>query len=182
MRSPSPPSSRWPGGVEGYEFQRLHGMGEALYEAVTERQRGHRLPHLRAGRRPSRPARLSRPPASRERRQFLLRRGRRRPIGAGRRRCSSARRRRSPMAPMRAIAACPCRGTFTRRRAATPPASNSAQRARPRSALLAGIAAAGEAPIAAEPLTAVAAGGAARDSRQPGRRKVHCRQRRRDGC
>ena len=35
---------------------------------------GVRLPHLCAGRRPSRAARLSRPPASRERREFLLRR------------------------------------------------------------------------------------------------------------
>jgi len=28
------------GGIEGYEFQRLHGMGEALYAALAERERG----------------------------------------------------------------------------------------------------------------------------------------------
>ena len=48
---------------------------------------GARLPHLCAGRRPPRPARLSRPPPSRKRRQLLLRR-RSRPIPTCRsRRC-----------------------------------------------------------------------------------------------
>ena len=79
------------GDPTGFEFQRLHGMGEALYEAVT-RDDGRSLPHLRAGRRPPRAARLSRPPAPGERRQLVLRRGRRRPLRAGRRACSSARR------------------------------------------------------------------------------------------
>ena len=47
------------GGVEGYEFQRLHGMGEELYDGAARRDAGRRLPDLRAGRRASRPARLS---------------------------------------------------------------------------------------------------------------------------
>ena len=66
------------GGVEGFEFQRLHGMGEALYEALARRTAGCRLPRLRAGRRPSRSPRLSGAAASGERRQFLVRFGRRR--------------------------------------------------------------------------------------------------------
>ena len=40
------------GGVEGYEFQRLHGMGEVLYDAAARRHARGRLPRLRAGRRP----------------------------------------------------------------------------------------------------------------------------------
>ena len=47
-----------------------HGRG-ALRESGP--RAGLPYPHLRAGRRPSRPARLSRPPAARERRQFQLR-------------------------------------------------------------------------------------------------------------
>ena len=45
-----------------FEFQKLHGMGDALYDALVP-ETGHRVPRLRAGRRPSRPARLSRAPA-----------------------------------------------------------------------------------------------------------------------
>ena len=73
------------GDSDGFEFQRLHGMGEALYEAVRETE-GVALPHLCTGRRPPRAAGLSRPPAARERRQLVLRRHRRRP-----RRCRSTR-------------------------------------------------------------------------------------------
>ncbi len=36
-------------GVAGYEFQRLYGMGEALYTALICRIPRRRLPHLRAG-------------------------------------------------------------------------------------------------------------------------------------
>ena len=80
------------GGVEGYEFQRLHGMGEALYEALLARRARRRLPRLRAGRRPSRPARLSGAAAAGERREFLVRVGRGRSVGAGRRRSCGVRR------------------------------------------------------------------------------------------
>ena len=72
------------GGVEGYEFQRLHGMGEALYEALLAEHPGRRLPRLCAGRRPSRPARLSGAAAAGERRQLLVRVGRGRSDGADR--------------------------------------------------------------------------------------------------
>ena len=57
---------------DSFEFQRLHGMGEALHETVRK-ARGHALPHLCAGRRAFRPARLSGAPAARERRQLVLR-------------------------------------------------------------------------------------------------------------
>ena len=63
------------GGVDGYEFQRLHGMGEALYHGVARRIAGAGLPRLCAGRQLSRSARLSGAPAVGERRQFLLRLG-----------------------------------------------------------------------------------------------------------
>ena len=61
------------GGVEGYEFQRLYGMGEALYEALLRDEPRRGLPRLCAGRRPPRPARLSGAAAAGERRQLLLR-------------------------------------------------------------------------------------------------------------
>ena len=35
------------GGVEGYEFQRLHGMGEALYEALLAESRARRAASMR---------------------------------------------------------------------------------------------------------------------------------------
>ena len=63
------------GGVEGYEFQRLHGMGEVLYEALLDEAPGASLPGLCAGRQPSRSARLSGAAAPGERRQFLVRGG-----------------------------------------------------------------------------------------------------------
>ena len=34
-RTPSRPSSRWPASARDYEFQRLHGMGEALYDEIV---------------------------------------------------------------------------------------------------------------------------------------------------
>ena len=67
------PSSSGRAASSGFEFQRLHGMGEALYAALMRGAPGDGLPHLCAGRRPSRPPRLSGAPAAGERRQFLLR-------------------------------------------------------------------------------------------------------------
>ena len=62
-----------------FEFQRLHGMGEALYdEVVGERKLNAALPHLRAGRRARGPARLPGAPPAGERRQHLLRQPHRR--------------------------------------------------------------------------------------------------------
>ena len=80
-------SSSAPAGRRGYEFQRLHGMGEALYGRLIEDRARRRLPHLRAGRRPPRPPRLPRAAPPGERRQLLLRLGRRRPGRAGRGAC-----------------------------------------------------------------------------------------------
>ena len=120
-------SSRTAGGVEGYEFQRLHGMGEALYEALLARDARRRLPHLCAGRRPSRSARLSGAPAAGERRQLVLR------VGRGRsatcrspRSCSAPQqpdRRRASRAPSAHSAAA---RSLWRRRAAIRAASSSA--------------------------------------------------------
>ena len=103
------------GGVEGYEFQRLHGMGEALYELLLERARRRRLPRLCAGRRPSRPARLSGAAAAGERRELLVRVGRGRSVGADRRPSSSARSIGSPTRATRAIRTSRCRATSMRR-------------------------------------------------------------------
>ena len=63
-------------GKTPFEFQRLHGMGEGLYEEARQAREGDRRPadagaDLRAGRQPQGAARLSRPPPARERRQFL---------------------------------------------------------------------------------------------------------------
>ena len=58
----------------GFEFQRLHGMGEALYEGLAQpRCAGDPLPGLRPGRQPSGPAALPGPAPARERRQHLVR-------------------------------------------------------------------------------------------------------------
>ncbi len=81
------------GGVTGYEFQRLYGMGDALYEALLREHARRGLPGLCAGRRAPRPPRLSRAAAPRERRQLVVRLCRRRSQGAGGARSSSARRR-----------------------------------------------------------------------------------------
>ena len=59
-------------GDRNFEFQRLHGMGEALYAQVHERE-GFRLPHLRAGRQPQGASRLSGAAAPGERRELVLR-------------------------------------------------------------------------------------------------------------
>ena len=72
------------GGVEGYEFQRLHGMGEVLYELLLADHPDGRLPGLRAGRRPPRSARLSGAAAAGERRELVVRVGRGRSVGADR--------------------------------------------------------------------------------------------------
>ena len=83
-RSRSPPST-WRRATRAFEFQRLHGMGEALYEEVVgEGKLGRALPHLRAGRPARGPRRLPGAPPARERRQHLLRQPPGRRGGAGR--------------------------------------------------------------------------------------------------
>ena len=72
--TPSARSRRWRAATP-FEFQRLHGMGEELYEELGEAGARHRRAadpgaHLRAGRQPQGIARLSRPPPARKRRQF----------------------------------------------------------------------------------------------------------------
>ena len=82
-------------GAGAYEFQRLHGMGEALYEEVVGSGKlGAHLPHLCAGRPARGPGRLSRAPPARERRQHLLRQPPGRRGGAHRRDHPRSRRRR----------------------------------------------------------------------------------------
>ena len=77
LRSPCLPASGT------YEFQRLYGMGEALHrEVVRPEALGQAMPHLCAGRRAPRPARLSRATALGERRQHLVRESARRRRGA----------------------------------------------------------------------------------------------------
>ena len=98
----------WAGESRDFEFQRLHGMGEGLYESAGPRA-GLSDPHLRAGRRPSRPPRLSRPPPARERRQFELRPPARRREPERRRSASPIRSRRSPPSAAPAIRRSRCR-------------------------------------------------------------------------
>ena len=92
-----------------FEFQRLHGMGEALYEHVVAADAtGYRLPRLCAGRQPRGPAALSGAPPAGERRQHLLRQPPRRREAAGRgdrrrsRRaaCAACRRKPHPRIPL----------------------------------------------------------------------------------
>ena len=71
-------------GTGGFEFQRLHGMGEALYESLLGRPARFDLPRLRAGRRLFRFACLSRAASAGERRQFVVRLRCGRPRGADR--------------------------------------------------------------------------------------------------
>ena len=66
------------GGEAGFEFQRLHGMGEALYAQLREDRPNLRLSDLCAGRQSPRSAGLSGAAAVGERRQFLVRGDRRR--------------------------------------------------------------------------------------------------------
>jgi RHH-type proline utilization regulon transcriptional repressor/proline dehydrogenase/delta 1-pyrroline-5-carboxylate dehydrogenase len=65
-------------GTTPFEFQRLHGMGEELFEGLAKLERELEVPqdagaHLCAGRQPQGAARLPRPPASREWREQLVR-------------------------------------------------------------------------------------------------------------
>jgi hypothetical protein len=125
--------SRWPRSssaagegrrAHAYEFQRLHGMGEALYDTLIEIFPAPPAGFTRrsAGTATSSPIWSA---AARERRQLLLRLGGGRPERAGRtllRRpptSSSGRRR-------RVTRACPCRATFLGPNAATRAASSSA--------------------------------------------------------
>ena len=55
-----------------FEFQKLHGMGDALYDVLVPRA-ARAVPRLRAGRQPSRSACLPRAPSARERRQHVIR-------------------------------------------------------------------------------------------------------------
>ncbi len=71
------------GGVDGYEFQRLHGMGEVLYGALARRASRSCGARLRAGRRSPRSAGLSGAAAPGERRELVVRVGRGRSVGAG---------------------------------------------------------------------------------------------------
>ena len=71
------PARTRPSGESGFEFQRLHGMGEALYAAARRGSSRDRLPHLCAGRQPPRSAGLSGAAAAGERRQLVVRRARR---------------------------------------------------------------------------------------------------------
>ena len=70
-------------GEGGFEFQRLHGMGEALYAQLSEDRSEPGLPHLCAGRQPPRSPGLSGAAPAGKRRQFVLRGARRRRCGAG---------------------------------------------------------------------------------------------------
>ena len=64
-------------GGRSFEFQRLHGMGEGLYEELAKLEdaiaEAHAGANLRTGRKPQGTARLSRSAAPGERRQFELR-------------------------------------------------------------------------------------------------------------
>ena len=70
-------------GEAGFEFQRLHGMGEALYAQLSEDRPEIGLSDLCAGRQPPRSAGLSGAAAAGERRQFVIRGDRRRRCRAG---------------------------------------------------------------------------------------------------
>ena len=114
------------GGVEGFEFQRLYGMGEALYAALLADLPRRNLPRLCPGRRSPRSARLSGAAAPGERRQLVVRFGRRRPERADRR--GSAPAAKLDRQPRRG-AQCKksrCRAISTSRSGKTRPASSSA--------------------------------------------------------
>ena len=116
-----------PAASSGYEFQRLHGMGETLYDALLAEHPDAALPGLCAGRRSSRSARLSGAAPAGERRELVVRR-RWRPIP----RCRSRPFCSAPAKLDRRCAACArirrfrCRAISTRRRGAIRRASNSA--------------------------------------------------------
>ena len=105
------------GGESGFEFQRLHGMGEALYAQLSRGSPGTRLPHLCAGRQPPRSAGLSGAAAAGERRQFVLRGARRRRHGAGGDAAAASGRRSSARPTMRGIRTSRCRAISTGRSA-----------------------------------------------------------------
>ena len=114
------------GGVDGYEFQRLHGMGEALYQELRAELPDGELPRLCAGRRLCRSARLSGAAAVGERRQFVLRLGGGRSGGADRRHSAAAAKLDRRAGHRRATRIFRCRAICSCRCAAIPPASNSA--------------------------------------------------------
>jgi RHH-type proline utilization regulon transcriptional repressor/proline dehydrogenase/delta 1-pyrroline-5-carboxylate dehydrogenase len=67
------------GGSDEWEYQRLHGMGEELYDQIVgESKLGPRLPRLRTGRQPRGPAGIPGAPSARERRQLVVRQSHRR--------------------------------------------------------------------------------------------------------
>ena len=113
------------GDGDGFEFQRLHGMGEALYASLLRGPPRHRLPDLCAGRQSPRPAGLSGAPPAGKRRQFVLRGGRGRRRGAG---ChAAAASGRNHRKPDRAgIRTSACRAIFTAAARQIRAASNSA--------------------------------------------------------
>ena len=112
----------------GYEFQRLHGMGEVLYELLLAEHAARRRAGLCAGRRPSRSARLSGAAAAGERRQLVVRGGGGRSVGAGRDRCckrpqswiGDAAHARHPKIPLPRDLYAPARRNFAGRRVRRP--------------------------------------------------------------
>ena len=115
------------GGVDGYEFQRLHGMGEALYEALHRRAPGVACRvYAPVGGHRDLLAYLVRRLAG-ERRELVVRVGRGRSVGAGRRNPEAAAgldRGREPCAPSAHPAAArslrPARQEFGGRRVRRP--------------------------------------------------------------
>ncbi len=79
-----------------FEFQRLHGMGEELYEEVTDpAARALAMPRLCAGRLARGPAALSGSPVAGERLEHLVRQSHRGRVAAARARSSATRSRKS---------------------------------------------------------------------------------------
>ena len=102
-------------GDSGFEFQRLHGMGEALYAQLSADHPEARLSHLCAGRQPPRPPRLSGAAPAGERRQFVVCGDRRRRKRSGRDVAAAAGRADRPRRPMRGTAISRCRAISTGR-------------------------------------------------------------------
>ena len=158
------------GDREGFEFQRLHGMGEALHEAIREAEGTRCRLYAPVGRAP-RPARLPGAAAAGERRQLVLRQPDRRqgPRPAG------------PSPPTRSPRSRPSTRSRTRRSAARPSCSRrggtrpaGTSTSRPRSAPL--IAA--RAPPGTATTGTPAATGPARPVDEPRRPLRHGRDRR----
>ena len=175
-----------PGRAVAVEYQRLHGMGEALYAGADDALRRLPAARLRPGRRPRGPAALSGAPPAGERRQHLLRP---RPAGrahAGREGGRPTRSPRSRPPAARRTRASRCRAISTARAARTPAAwtSPSPRRATrwPRAiaalpALDAGPIVGGKTPAGAAPRRVSPCRPAA--DRRPGRRRHAGRHRRR---